>query len=88
VIRLFVGRPLELPAQCDVAGGQGLRLIQGLRTDLADVIDAHEGAGQASFLFAHGRIRTRRDRLRPRRPRRGRDGSQGMVRRGQQAIDG
>ena len=71
VVDLLACRLRHLRLQFDVVGGQRLRLVQRLRTDLADVVHAHQGAGQPPvFRTQFGRRRrcARRRALGPAAP--------------------
>ena len=57
MVGLLAGGLLELQAQAGIGRRQRLRAVQGLRADLADVIDPHQCAGVAALGLVEWRSR-------------------------------
>jgi len=65
VVRLFTGRLFELLPEGRIAGDEGLRAVEGLRADLAHVVDPHQGPGEAPGSVVERPWRADRRRRRP-----------------------
>jgi len=88
MVGFFARGVLELAPERRIRGGERLGAIEGLRAYLADVVDAHEGAGEATLctlkLAARRRCLGRRARCMMRADKR----PQGGIGDGDQAVKG
>ena len=57
MICFFVGGFEKKLSRCGGAGHQGLAVVEGLSSDFASVVHAHEGGGFALFDFGERRGR-------------------------------
>ncbi|MPM69887.1 hypothetical protein SDC9_116835 [bioreactor metagenome] len=52
VVHFLASGMQQMLAQLHVLGHHGLGVVQGLRTDLAHMIDAHQGCGEPALFIA------------------------------------
>ena len=88
MVGFLAGGALELTAQGRIGCGERLRAVERLGTDLADVVDTHQGAGATPLDVVEKRAGPAWRRLGSRRLRCAGERPQGMVDDRQQAIGG
>ena len=79
VIGFFRAGRQKMRPELRVLGGQGLRGIQRLRTDLAHMVDPHERTGLLAFSVCHGHRGHTHRRVGARGMVRRKHGAQGLV---------